>query len=56
MCWDALLEKHRLKEHCRLVQRVVIQRDLISKYDQLSSDVRRRDEEEKLGVSSYEVG
>ena len=50
MCWDALLEEQRLKKHQTLQQRVGIQRDLISKNDKLSTELRRREEEERLEV------
>ena len=50
MCWDALMEEHRVQKYQTLQERVGIQRDLIIKNDQLSNDLRRRDEEERLGV------
>ena len=52
MCWDALLEEQRLKKHQTLQQRVGIQRDLISKNEKLSTELRRREEEERLEVCS----
>ena len=52
MCWDALLEEQRLKKHQTLQQRVGIQRDLISKNDKLSTELRKREEEERLEVCS----
>ena len=56
MCWDALLENQRLKKCQTLQQRVGIQRDLISKNDELSSELRRREEEERLEVCQYQNG
>ena len=53
MCWNALLEEHRSQRHQMLQQRVGIQRDLISKNDQLSSELRRKDEEERLEVNKF---
>ena len=50
MCWDALLEQQRLKKYQTLQQRVGIQRDLISKNDELSSELKRREEEERIEV------
>ena len=50
MCWDALMEEHRSQKYQTLQERVGIQRDLINKNDQLSTELRRRDEEERLGV------
>ena len=50
MCWDALLEEHRLQKHQTLQRRVGIQRDLITKNDQLFTELRKKDEEERLGV------
>ena len=50
MCWDALMEEHRVQKYQTLQERVGIQRDLIIKNDQLSTELRRRDEEERLGV------
>ena len=52
MCWDTLLEEQRLKKHQTLQQRVGIQRDLISKNDKLATELRRREEEERLQVCS----
>lgn len=51
MCWDALLEEHRLQKYQMLQQRVGIQRDLINKNDQLLLELRRKDEEERLEVN-----
>lgn len=51
MCWDALMEEHRLQKYQTLQQRVGIQRNLISKNDQLSSELRRKYEEERLEVN-----
>ena len=53
MCWDALLEQQRSNKYQMLQQRVGIQRDLISKNDELSSELRRRDEEERLEVCCH---
>ena len=50
MCWDALMEEHRVQKYQTLQERVGIQRDLIIKNDLLSNELRRRDEEERLGV------
>ena len=55
MCWEALLEEHRLQKYQTLQQRVGIQRDLISKNDQLLSELRRRDEEERLKVNKINL-
>ena len=52
MCWEALQEEHRLQKYQTLQRRVGIQRDLITKNDQLLSELRKRDEEVRLEVST----